>query len=505
MNIQTNLARRLGSAVFLAASLFGLLGFVGQSANAAVGLVAPADLTGSERLLFVPTGGDISASAPAGSLAFPGRPVTGLTEEYDFFSGNFTGYTIGDQAEVGDFYLYEDVHPCGSASPTCFQIDAKVTVTGLTNAELNGSLVQELDELDEFESDPTDPSDPTDNFLRLSVREELPGYAIAELKVEFFAAGSATPASFASIALNAYDVDNSQYVELDGFTDYQLTSDSIIGVTDVGPGKKKFLSADSGTTSSGGYGSATATSYTKGRVKVNYSNVSVINLTAAADGGSFEFDFGPGVAWGLTGSTPPAPRTEEPRTSAPTGPVVIDVNPTQITMPNEIVTIFGARLDCATDVVIGGLPAKIIASSSNRISAVSPNGLVGPVDLVIVCPSDTLTMTDKLNYELEDSSSYEAQKIVGGFAANSTIITKVMKKKIRTFMNLHPTLKTVTCKGFTSLPVTAWDLRLSKNRGVQTCDYIKAKYPEVSVNVLEGSHTESPGLQIRRVRIGLSK
>jgi hypothetical protein len=79
-----------------------------------------------------------------------------------------------------------------------------------------------------------------------------------------------------------------------------------------------------------------------------------------------------------------------------------------------------------------------------------------------------------------------------------------MKNEIKDFVEANSGLNTVTCKGFTSAPATRQDLRLAKQRGQATCDYIKTLNPQLEVKVLPGAHTNAPGQKVRRVRIEMN-
>jgi hypothetical protein len=94
--------------------------------------------------------------------------------------------------------------------------------------------------------------------------------------------------------------------------------------------------------------------------------------------------------------------------------------------------------------------------------------------------------------------------MIPGFAANSTTLTKEMKKDIRKFLKANPALKNVVCKGFTSAPATAQDRVLARQRGKAACDFIKTIRPDAQVTIRSGSHTNKPGSQIRRVTVSLS-
>jgi hypothetical protein len=96
------------------------------------------------------------------------------------------------------------------------------------------------------------------------------------------------------------------------------------------------------------------------------------------------------------------------------------------------------------------------------------------------------------------------EALVPGFAANSTKLTKPMKKEIRELLKASPNLKNVVCKGYTSSPSTPQDRALARQRGKAACDYILTLRPDAQVTIRSGSHTNKPGSQIRRVSIKLS-
>jgi hypothetical protein len=187
--------------------------------------------------------------------------------------------------------------------------------------------------------------------------------------------------------------------------------------------------------------------------------------------------------------------------STTAAPVIIKVNPKKITVSNEIVTLFGSSLNGATHVVINGVRVEILTKSNNRITFRAPNGLSGSYDISVMFPGFTLIEKNGLVYGSVITNG--ARTVVPGFAQNSTVLTKKMKKEIRKFLKANPDYSSVTCKGFTSTPANAIDKKLARQRGQATCDYIAMKNPDLTVKVLKGSHTDAPGAVTRRVRITL--
>jgi hypothetical protein len=131
-----------------------------------------------------------------------------------------------------------------------------------------------------------------------------------------------------------------------------------------------------------------------------------------------------------------------------------------------------------------GTPRTLpFAAGAHQVSVRRSSGGTAPVVVAPVVPKEAM---------------------VPGFAANSTKLTKPMKKEIRQFLKANPNLKNVVCKGYTSSPSTPQDRTLARKRGKATCDYILTLRPDAQVTIRSGSHTNKPGSQIRRVEIKLS-
>lgn len=164
----------------------------------------------------------------------------------------------------------------------------------------------------------------------------------------------------------------------------------------------------------------------------------------------------------------------------------------------SVVKVSGVELKKVTEVYVGQTKVKISRTSDSEISFKLPKSVTGAVTIRFVGPG--IEHIHVLNID----GSVRNKAVVPGFASNSTKLTRTMKKEIKAFVESNAGLTTVTCKGFTSAPATRQDLRLARERGQATCDYIKKLNPELTVKVLAGAHTNTPGKQVRRVRLEMN-
>jgi predicted outer membrane repeat protein len=173
---------------------------------------------------------------------------------------------------------------------------------------------------------------------------------------------------------------------------------------------------------------------------------------------------------------------------------------TQAAIAGRLVTIRGVNLRLVEEVFVDGVRVQITSKTNKRLTFRTPKGLTGSASLSLFGAGTTFIVDNALRFPFK-STSRRAVAVVPGFAANSTVLSTSMKREIRQFVRANRNLTTVTCKGFTSAPATPQDIALARQRGQVTCDFIKRLNPNLDVRVLQGSHTDEPGQNIRRVRI----
>jgi outer membrane protein OmpA-like peptidoglycan-associated protein len=91
-----------------------------------------------------------------------------------------------------------------------------------------------------------------------------------------------------------------------------------------------------------------------------------------------------------------------------------------------------------------------------------------------------------------------------GFAINSAVLTKAMKKQIRTWLRKHPKEVCVSVAGFTMGPrVLSTDPKLAKDRARAVRAYIKSLRPEASFTKITSRTQRLVGDDVRRAKVTL--
>lgn len=331
----------------------------------------------------------------------------------------------------------------------------------------------------------------------------------ATLEVSFDRSG--TPYTFPYLSMNLYDLDVRQWFQISGITTYQVEEDNWLqSVNRVG--EEWRFDARSGNLSG-------ADSFTKGRVMVNFENVSSFEFTlgmpanSGGDFASFEIDFSDGSDFGSTWTktTGPAatilPITQQSGSAQALSPMVTLVSPlATVNVPgNRKVSLFGTNFDRVTEVYVGGRKLQILKQTANQIDVRLPRGLSGLVDLELKSTLNNVLSPKHFNYGgLATASTRKAELIVGGFAHNSRKLTARMQARIDRWLERNSDLGTLTCTGFTSLPRRTTDVALSTNRGTTACNFSKRKRPDLETSVTQGIEDPRPGSNVRRVRLVLT-
>ncbi len=234
--------------------------------------------------------GALGLASVAGSAGAVTLDATGTT-----FRFGYDGQTVTDSDDLGyggypegTSLRYDEV-----ATIDGTVIDAVVTFVDGT--DLFSYDAGEADRLERI--DDTFPDDEEDPFIELALGGNAQGgFAIAEMSVEFFEGGTNTPVTLSNLPMNVYDIDNLQWVEVDGAAGYSVSTNTHLTVTNPSSGTYRFTSPDESTDNDDG------TSYTVGRGKVIFNATSEVTFRVAIPneiepGGSFDVDFSNGLPW----------------------------------------------------------------------------------------------------------------------------------------------------------------------------------------------------------------
>jgi len=221
----------------------------------------------------------VSGSAGAATL-----DATGATFEF-----GVSGQTVSDSGDLdtpvpeGTAITYTNVATIDGSV-----LDAVVTYVDGTNLEADGEsdYLWRLD--DEVDGDEEDP------YIKTNLQSDGNGEGIAEIRVDFFLTGTSTPATISNLSVNFYDIDNLQWVEVEGAAGYSVSSNTHLTVTNPSSGEYRFTSVDESTSDEDG------TSFTVGRARVVYAASSSVTYrlgVAVNQDGSMDADFSTGLPW----------------------------------------------------------------------------------------------------------------------------------------------------------------------------------------------------------------
>lgn len=234
--------------------------------------------------------GLLSVASPATALTLD---ATGTTFRFGYLNQTVTdaGNLGSGGYPEGTSIRYDDV-----ATINGTVIDAVVTYVEGTN--LRSPFTSTLGHItridDEFPDDEEDP------YVELTIGgDEQSDFAIAEITIGFFEAGTSTPVTITNLPMNIYDIDSLQWFEADGAAGYSVSTNTHLTVTNPSTGTYRFTSPDAETSSDDG------TAFTVGRGKLIFAATSSVTVRVAIPnvpndgppGGSFDLDFSVGLPW----------------------------------------------------------------------------------------------------------------------------------------------------------------------------------------------------------------
>jgi hypothetical protein len=152
----------------------------------------------------------------------------------------------------------------------------------------------------------------------------------------------------------------------------------------------------------------------------------------------------------------------------------------QVVTPGALVEVRGQRLETVQSAKVNGKPAQLTAITSGRFNLRIPAGLpAGTYDLELLGSFGTLIETSTFTIEKK-----RIKRLVPGFAGDSPVMTKAVRKAIRDTTNRLPGAVNLVCTGSTSnTRVTAFDKRLARDRATRACARAKSLIPDLTTQI----------------------
>jgi hypothetical protein len=198
----------------------------------------------------------------------------------------------------------------------------------------------------------------------------------------------------------------------------------------------------------------------------------------------------------------PVATSPNPASAVYTGPITLSLTPNSAPSGTTF-AINGRRLSSVTAVFVGETKVEIISRKATELLVKSPTLAPGKY-LVRVVSSQGEYLFDGIRIVSAQTPSAGAptSSMFPGFAVDSPVLTAAMKKQIRQSISLAPQGASVTCKGFTSGPISLpKDQVLADRRSKAACAFVSSIRPDLSVKALKGKPLRALGLQNQKVRV----
>lgn len=359
------------------------------------------------------------------------------------------------------------------------QVDARVTVLELVDQEGTGGTADQIEFLDESDGDVGE-----NDYLKVQTDYQIgSGNSYAEIKVAFFSdlAGTPEAVTLENLKMSTYDIDSYQYVELNNFNSYSVSTNSTLEVSKVRGSFTRFRDT-SGASQSG------VDSSTKGRATVNFDSASEIVFRVGKvepegrfDTGSstYYLDFSVGRSWsGLEASVETAPSAITDPYRGPVPKIIGGCVPPS----GGEATLTGERLAGISSASVDGETVSILESSDSALRLSFPPLAVGTYDISYISSAGKLTHLSSLRVcEEAEKQSFYVFKRFSSYVGDRGGVVASDKAKIQSFIEANPGLERVTCLGSTSgVPAVATDAALAQSRATNACSIVEELVPGVT-------------------------
>lgn len=303
----------------------------------------------------------VTVDASGQSLSFNEGKVNGAGTLLTQSDGS-SAVDIGQDLTLNEYVDYYNVINIGGQ-----QIDARVTILSLVDQEGTGGTLNQLEYVDEGDSTAGENA-----YINLQLDPKVgQGNSYAELKIEFFTdlASSPQAATIRNLKMSTYDVDDYQYVELNNFDSYAVSTNSTLDVSKVRGTYTRFIDTL-------GYSIGSPDSQTSARATVTFNSVSEFTFRVGQDvpagvtedgSATYILDFSVGKSWTVGGVSLEGAQIVAPSAVVPVSVVSdrlprLDQTETLFVSPGGQLVLTGDRLHCTTAITIAGQPASFVYS-----------------------------------------------------------------------------------------------------------------------------------------------
>lgn len=470
---------------------------------------------------------------PEGSFLFNkgehkrGNSQVQATRTQSLFQPGGSSIEIGNDMLIGDYVDFYDVTTVNlGGSPV--SVGARVTFLSHFGSTGDSSTADELDKLDGA----ADMDESENNYLlksEIDFDTDLDSQdSFVEVNIAFFrdlstasflTSNTPTPVTLTDVQLSIYDLDNAQFVSVEGDYRVLLTSDTEVQVdTSSRFPYRTFVSPNTGTS-----GEA---SFTVGRATLVFNSVQEFNLrmgvkreaVAASDldeeSATYLFDFGPGLPWGSSNITPV--EYSQPAQAIPAAPSKPYEGPLNLSHSGSICSgsdavVTGQRLSTIEAVYVGDklVPHQLLADG--RLSYSLKDIPAGNYIAKFWVPVSSVNLTSQITVGTCSTSpavtgpgTFTATKLFANYRGDRGPVVARDLAAITSFIRQYPGITTVTCVGSTSgVPAKRTDAALARARAKNACGAIQKLVPTAKIT-LATSTGKGVGQRFRSVTVTVS-
>jgi uncharacterized repeat protein (TIGR02543 family) len=206
-------------------------------------------------------------------------------------------------------------------------------------------------------------------------------------------------------------------------------------------------------------------------------------------------------------SSPNAQNQPAPNQSAPEPPKVIkSIEPIGKIQPGSTLSIKGDPLPNISEILIGGIAAKIVSRSSGEIVIEIPEGLSGAQPLVISSADGSYNYSGQLKFaNAPRVVDIKRLSRVSGFLAGSfKLHAQMMDSLEQLAKSLNPGTR-IVCTGYSAGPtILPGDYKLALSRAKTACGFLRSIQSELQIS-LKAVTSKVVGSTSRKVEISISR